>query len=90
MLAKVITRCSIANSIAFSSFLSVVVFQNAKLGFAKTLKKQKFAKISIREISKFKKFAKVSAKHHKSKNLQKLVSAKYAEVLFAKISIREN
>ena len=59
MLAKVITRCSIANSIAFSSFLSVV-FQNAKLGFAKTLKKQKFAKISIREISKIQKFAKIS------------------------------
>ena len=77
MLAKVITRCSIANSIAFSSFLSVVVFQNAKLGFVKTLKKQKFAKISIREISKIQKFAKISIR--KISQIQK----------FAKISIRE-
>ena len=77
MLAKVITRCSIANSIAFSSFLSVVVFQNAKLGFVKTLKKRKFAKISIREISKIQKFAKISIR--KISQIQK----------FAKISIRE-
>ena len=77
MLAKVITRCSIANSIAFSSFLSVVAFKNAKFGFAKTLKKQKFAKISIREIYKIQKFAKISIR--KISQNQK----------FAKISIRE-
>ena len=77
MLSNVITRCSIANSIAFSSFLSVVVLQNAKLAFAKTLKKQKFAKISIREISKIQKFAKISIR--KISQIRK----------FAKISIRE-
>ena len=47
MHAKVITRCSIANLIDFSSFLSVVVFQNVKLGFAKTLKKQKLVSANI-------------------------------------------
>ena len=55
----------------------MIFFQNVKLDFAMTLKKQKFAKISIREISKI-------------ENSRKLVSAKYAEASFVKISARKN
>ena len=60
VLARAITRYIFANLIAFYSFSSVFFFQNVKLDFAMTLQKQKFAKISIREISKIKKFAKIS------------------------------
>ena len=40
----------------------MIFFQNVKLDFAMTLKKQKLAKISIREISKIEKFAKISSR----------------------------
>ena len=60
MLSKIITRYIFANTIAFLSFLSVFLFQNVKLDFAKTLKEQKFAKISILEMSKIEKFVKIS------------------------------
>ena len=45
-----ITRYIFANLIAFYSFSSVFFFKNVKLDFAMTLKEQKFAKISTREI----------------------------------------
>ena len=77
MLAKTITRYIFVNSMLILSFLSVFFFQNAKLDFAITFKEQKFAKISIHEISQI-------------ENSQKLVSAKYAEASFAKIRISEN
>ena len=57
-------------------------FQNVKLDFAMTLKEQKFAKISIREISKVKKFAKIIIHEirrsviYENYFLQKLKSAK--------------
>ena len=58
--AKAITRYIFANLIAFYSFSSVFFFQNVKLDFAMTLKKQKLTKISIHEISKIEKLAKIS------------------------------
>ena len=52
---------SFANSIELLSFSSVF-FQNVKLGFAMTLKEQKFAKISCREISEIQNFARISCR----------------------------
>ena len=57
----------------------ILRLSNVKLDFTMTLKEQKFAKISIREISKIEKFAIISnaeASFAKISILQKLVSAK--------------
>ena len=59
-----VTSFIFANLIAFYSFPSVFFFQNMKLDFAMTLKKQKFAKISTRKIFKVEKFAKISSREN--------------------------
>ena len=74
-LAETTTRYIFANSIAFYSFSYALL---SKFDFARTLKEQKFAKKIV------------SAKYPELENLRKLVSAKYADASFAKLSFREN